>query len=136
MEFQNDNIWIGAEHLTNDSTFVEIAKQEFHHTSIEDTLENAGEYNHNRRDFLKYLGFGISAATLAACEIPLRRAVPYVTKPDSVVPGIANYYASSFVDGGDFNAILVKTREGRPIKIESNTLTGVKAHQLVHRLLY
>ncbi len=126
MEFQNDNIWIGAEHLTNDSTFVESAKQEFHHTSIEETLENAGEYQHNRRDFLKYLGFGISAATLAACEVPLRRAVPYVTKPDSVVPGVANYYASSFVDGGDYNAILVKTREGRPIKIESNTLTGVE----------
>lgn len=126
MEFQNDNIWIGAEHLTNDSTFVEIAKQEFHHTSIEDTLENTGEFNTNRRDFLKYLGFGISAATLAACEIPLRRAVPYVTKPDSVVPGVANYYASSFVEGGDFNAILVKTREGRPIKIESNTLFGVE----------
>jgi MoCo/4Fe-4S cofactor protein with predicted Tat translocation signal len=126
MEFQNDNIWIGAEHLTNDATFVEIAKQEFHHTSVEDTLENAGEYNTNRRDFLKYLGFGISAATLAACEIPLRRAVPYVTKPDSVVPGVANYYASSFVEGGDYNAILVKTREGRPIKIESNTLYGVE----------
>ena len=126
MEFQKDNIWIGAEHLTNDSTFVEIAKQEFHHTSVEDTLENVGEFNTNRRDFLKYLGFGISAATLAACEIPLRRAVPYVTKPDSVVPGVANYYASSFVDGGDFNAVLVKTREGRPIKIESNTLFGVE----------
>jgi MoCo/4Fe-4S cofactor protein with predicted Tat translocation signal len=126
MEFQNDNIWIGAEHLTNDSTFVEIAKQEFHYTSVEETLDNAGEYAHNRRDFLKYLGFGITAATLAACEIPLRRQVPYVTKPDSVVPGVANYYASSFVDGGDFNAVLVKTREGRPIKIESNTLYGVE----------
>ena len=48
--------------------------------------------------------------------------MPYVTKPDAIVPGIANYYASTFVHGGDVASILVKTREGRPIKIEANDL--------------
>ncbi len=79
-----------------------------------------------RRDFLKYVGFSISAATIAAsCEIPLKRAIPFVTKPDDLVPGIANYYASSFVQGGDYCSVLVKTREGRPIKIEGNQLSGI-----------
>src|SRR5207253_265475 len=36
--------------------------------------------------------------------------------PEEVTPGVANYYVSSY----DGQAILVKTREGRPIKIEGN----------------
>ena len=58
------------------------------------------DLNSNRRDFLKYLGFGLGAATVAAsCEIPVRKAIPYVIKPDAIVPGIATYYASSFAQG-------------------------------------
>jgi MoCo/4Fe-4S cofactor protein with predicted Tat translocation signal len=127
MEFQNDNVWLGVEDLTNDPQFLENAKHEFHHTSVSHTIQDeaAMNTNTNRRDFLKFLGFGIGAATLAACETPVRRVIPYVTKPDTIVPGVANYYASSFVNGGDYNAILVKTREGRPIKIEANTLSKV-----------
>lgn len=69
------------------------------------------------------MGFGLGAATIAAgCDIPVKKAMPYVTKPDAIVPGIANYYASTFVHGGDVASILVKTREGRPIKIEANDL--------------
>ncbi|MEM6724195.1 MAG: 4Fe-4S dicluster domain-containing protein, partial [Bacteroidota bacterium] len=78
----------------------------------------------SRRDFLKYLGFGLGAATIAAsCEIPIKKGVPYVVKPDKIVPGVATYYASTFVKGGDVCPIIVKTREGRPIKIEGNRLS-------------
>ena len=42
--------------------------------------------------------------------------------PDEIIPGIANYYATTIADGFDFANILVKTREGRPIKIERNRL--------------
>ena len=66
------------------------------------------------------MGFSTAAATLAACEAPIVESIPYVVKPDSLTPGIANYYASSFYDGYDFASVLVKTREGRPIKIEPN----------------
>ncbi len=126
MEFNNQEIWIGVEDLTNDKAFVEQAKQEFPAT-INDALQNENEgFTANRRDFLKYLGFGVGAATIAAsCEIPMKRAIPYVTKPDSIVPGISNYYASSYVNGSDYVSILVKTREGRPIKIEGNSLSKV-----------
>ena len=44
-------------------------------------------------------------------------------KPDSIVPGVATYYATSYVEGGDYCPILVKCREGRPIKIEGNDLS-------------
>ncbi len=78
-----------------------------------------------RRDFLKFLGFGIGAASLAACETPVIYSVPYVNKPESIVPGVANYYASTYYDGDDFASVLVKTREGRPIHINGNPKFGI-----------
>ncbi len=78
----------------------------------------------NRRDFLKFMGFSVGAAAIAAsCETPIRKVIPYVTKPDAIVPGVATYYASSFYRKGQFCPVLVKTREGRPIKIEGNSLS-------------
>jgi molybdopterin-containing oxidoreductase family iron-sulfur binding subunit len=82
--------------------------------------DSAFEANASRRDFLKLVGFSTAAATLAACEGPVNKSVPYVFQPERIIPGIANYYATSISDGFDFANILVKTREGRPIKIENN----------------
>ena len=54
-------------------------------------LESSGA---SRRDFLKYLGFSTAAAALAAsCETPVKKAIPFVNKPDNFTPGIADYYA-------------------------------------------
>lgn len=79
-----------------------------------------------RRDFLKYLGFSTAAAAVAAsCEMPVRRAVPYLKKSDDLVPGVANYYASTYVNGGDTISVVVKQRDGRPIKIEGNELSSI-----------
>ncbi len=78
----------------------------------------------SRRDFLKLLGFSTAAVTLAACEAPVIKTIPYVVKPHDIIPGIPNYYASTFFDGFDFASVLVKTREGRPIKIEPNPAAG------------
>ena len=127
MEFNNQEVWVGVEDLTRDKQFMANAAQEFPAT-LDDVLQqgNDSSFTANRRDFLKYLGFGVGAATIAAsCEIPVKRAIPYVVKPDTIVPGIANYYASSFVKGGDYCSVLVKTREGRPIKIEGNSMSAV-----------
>ena len=57
---------------------------------------------------------------MAACEGPVINSIPYVVKPDDIVPGVADYYATAMGDGYDFANILVKVREGRPIKIERN----------------
>ncbi len=120
----NDNgIWVSTEDLMREESFLQSGEKEF---SIENIAETDGQWTASRRDFLKLLGFGLGAATLAAsCEIPVKKAIPYVTKPDEIVPGVANYFASSFVNGGDYCAVLVKTREGRPIKIEGNSLSSV-----------
>ncbi|MCB0787663.1 MAG: TAT-variant-translocated molybdopterin oxidoreductase, partial [Flavobacteriales bacterium] len=78
-----------------------------------------------RRDFLKFLGFGLGAATLAACETPVIKSIPYVNKPEEITPGVANWYASTYYDGEDVASILVKTREGRPIHISGNPRFGL-----------
>jgi MoCo/4Fe-4S cofactor protein with predicted Tat translocation signal len=79
-----------------------------------------------RRDFLKYLGFSTTAAMVAAsCDMSVKKAIPYLNKPDTVVPGIANYYASTFVQDDQVVPIVVKVRDGRPIKIEGNELSSL-----------
>lgn len=80
-----------------------------------------------RRDFLKYLGFSTAAATLAAsCEIPVKKAIPFLNKPADIVPGVANYYATTFVQDGDVVPVLAKVRDGRPIKLEGNEMGFTK----------
>ncbi len=129
MNTKFSGIWIGEKDLSGDQEFLRDAQNEIQNPSLIESLgdqEVVDNIGGNRRDFLKMMGFGLGAATMAAgCDIPVKRAIPYVIKPDEIVPGVANYYASSFVEGGDYCSVLVKTREGRPIKIEGNTLSGV-----------
>ncbi len=79
-----------------------------------------------RRDFLKYLGFSTTAAMIAAsCEIPVKKAIPFANKPEDIVPGVANYYATTYVQDGEAISVLAKVRDGRPIKIEGNNLSSL-----------
>lgn len=117
--------WKGLEELHNTDAHQEIVKNEF---SEELPFESEGLLNATtpRRDFLKYLGFTTAAAAIAAsCETPVRKAIPYVNKPEEITPGVANYYASSYAIDGEYVPVVVKTREGRPIKMEGNTLSTI-----------
>lgn len=119
--------WRGVEELSTSPDFEERSNKEFsEYIPIEDFVgkDSALESSvANRRDFLKFLGFGVSAAALASCESPVTKAIPYLIKPEEVTPGMANWYASTYFDGNDYGSILVKTREGRPILIEGNKLS-------------
>ncbi|PWJ60152.1 molybdopterin-containing oxidoreductase family iron-sulfur binding subunit [Dyadobacter jejuensis] len=123
MKNTDKRYWRGLEELRNDEKFVKNAGSEFadapSDTQYESLVDGTGS---NRRDFLKVLGFGMAAVSLAACETPVKKAIPYVNKPVGEFPTLANWYASSYTEGGDYASILVKTREGRPIKIEPNDL--------------
>jgi len=115
----NKKYWKGLEELQQTPAFVESNKAEFaEHIPIEDVLNEAGlSAKTPRRDFLKALGFGLGAVTLAACNrTPVHKAVPYVIKPEEITPGIPNFYTSSF----NGQSILVRTREGRPISVAPN----------------
>ncbi|MFG6684977.1 TAT-variant-translocated molybdopterin oxidoreductase [Mariniflexile sp. HNIBRBA6329] len=126
----NKKYWKSVEELNENSSIVETLKQNEFVEQIpadeflgdKDTLEASST---TRRDFLKYVGFSTAAASLAACEGPVVKSIPYVVQPQEIIPGVANYYATTIADGFDFASVLVKTREGRPIKIENNTLAAV-----------
>jgi len=115
----NKKYWKGLEELKQTPAFVESNKGEFAESlPLENVLSEAGlSIKTPRRDFLKALGFGLGAVSLAACQnTPVHKSIPYLIKPEEVTPGVANYYVSSYKG----QSILVKTREGRPIKIEPN----------------
>jgi molybdopterin-containing oxidoreductase family iron-sulfur binding subunit len=57
--------------------------------------------------------------------MPVRNAIPYFNYPDNIKAGVAAYYASTFFDGMEYCAVLVKTRDGRPIKIEGNESSAI-----------
>ncbi|HEY9487034.1 MAG TPA: TAT-variant-translocated molybdopterin oxidoreductase [Chryseosolibacter sp.] len=111
--------WKGIGQLTNSTAFVKDANEEFAQPGPEEDL------GHSRRDFLRMMGFGVAAASLAACDAPVRNAIPFVHKPEDFEASIPNYYASTYINGGDYCSIVVKTREGRPIKVDGNALSSV-----------
>lgn len=122
----NKKYWKSEAELNPNDSIVETLKQnEFvEEIPVDDFLgdkENLSATTTNRRDFLKYVGFSTAAASLAACQGPVRKSIPYVVQPENIVPGVANYYATTIANGFDFASILIKTREGRPIKVENNT---------------
>jgi molybdopterin-containing oxidoreductase family iron-sulfur binding subunit len=111
--------WKGLEEVQKTPDFVEKNKHEFSEPiPVEELLEGSGlNAATPRRDFLKAMGFGLGAVSLAACNVaPVVKSVPYLIKPEEVTPGLPNFYTSSYKGG----SIFVKTREGRPIKIEGN----------------
>jgi MoCo/4Fe-4S cofactor protein with predicted Tat translocation signal len=125
----NKKYWKGLEQLENRPEFLESANKEFQHELPIDAFlgdeSKLKESSTGRRDFLKFLGFSVTAAALASCETPVIHAIPYLNKPEEVTPGVANWYASTYYDGNDYGSILVKTREGRPIHIKGNKSFGI-----------
>jgi molybdopterin-containing oxidoreductase family iron-sulfur binding subunit len=115
--------WKGIEELDNSPEFAKNAFAEFpDFLSVKEGRAGAADDESvaPRRDFLKLMGFSVAAATLASCEAPVRKAIPYLNKPEEVDPTISNFYASTYFTGSDYNAVLVKNRDGRPIKLEGN----------------
>lgn len=116
--------WQSFAELKNKEKVQQLEKDEFkEELPFEDVDGSLLDAKTPRRDFLKYVGFSTAAATVAAsCDVPVRKAVPYVNRPENLTPGVSKYFASTYVQDGDVVPVVVKVREGRPIKIEGNKL--------------
>ena len=111
--------WQNFGELNNTKAYLSDVENEFKEELPFESADKA--MSSTRRDFLKYLGFSTAAATIAAsCESPIHKAIPFLNKPADIVPGVSNYYATTFVLDGDVVPVLAKVRDGRPIKIEGN----------------
>ena len=123
MSTDQERYWLSLEDYKRDESFQKSLQKEF--LSSPSSMEDLSP---SRREFLQVMGAGLALASSSCMRRPMERLVPYVNRPEDVIPGEANYYASSYYDGGEGFSTLIKTREGRPIKIEGNeeaeTLNG------------
>ena len=130
---KNKKYWKNLAELNplNNSALESLGQKEFiEEIPVDEFLgddKNLSNSSTSRRDFLKFVGFSTAAASLAACEGPVIKSIPYVVQPEQIIPGIANYYATTIANGYDFANVLIKTREGRPIKVELNKLAPISA---------
>ena len=83
--------WKGLEELQNDPEFVRLRNDEFFELIPIKEEDFKSEGTTPRRDFLKYLGFGVAAASLAACTAPVKKAIPYLIKPEEITPGVPDF---------------------------------------------
>lgn len=122
---QNSNgsskYWLSLDQWRNDPEFKKMAENEFLSSPLADDEEGGWA----RREFLKLMGASMALTTAGCLRRPAQKIVPYAKRPSEIVPGLPNYYASSFSDGIEGFGIVVKTREGRPIKIEGNEIHPV-----------
>ena len=75
----------------------------------------------SRRGFMQLLGVSTAVATVgAACRKPNEKIVPFVRRPEEVVPGNPLHFATAFALDGYASGLLVESHEGRPTKVEGN----------------
>jgi MoCo/4Fe-4S cofactor protein with predicted Tat translocation signal len=75
----------------------------------------------SRRRFLQLMGASFALAGLTACSRqPQEKIVPYVRRPEEIIPGRPVYYATTFPHRGYGKGVIVRTEMGRPIHIEGN----------------
>ena len=107
--------WKGYSEKHQTPSFMESSQKEFQEKiPVDQFLSDDGinDLKSGRRDFLKFMGFSLAAATLASCEAPIIKSIPYVNKPEEITPGVANWYSSSYYDGNDYANILVNLWPG------------------------
>ena len=74
----------------------------------------------SRRTFIEMIGFSAAALAFSSCRAPEQKIVPYLKQPVEFTPGIASWFASTCGGCSAGCGVLVKVRDGRPIKIEGN----------------
>jgi molybdopterin-containing oxidoreductase family iron-sulfur binding subunit len=74
----------------------------------------------SRRQFLQLMGAAMAMAGLTGCRRPAEKILPYARKPEDVIPGIPQNYATAMPFRGTVRPILVESHEGRPTKVEGN----------------
>lgn len=92
----------------------------------------------SRRSFMAMLSAAM-AVTAAACRRPDYKLVPAVKNPEYAIPGMPLYYSTCYMHKNVVYPLLVKVREGRPVKVEGNDLhpvAGGKSSALMQATLF
>lgn len=118
---RDNRYWLTLEQWGQDPEFQKLAETEFQSSPLREGSKDGSDGDVNaRRDFLKLMGASLAMATAAGCRRPAQKIVPYNKQPEEVTFGVTNFYTSTWTDGSESLGLLVRTREGRPIKIDGN----------------
>ncbi len=114
---RDSRYWLSLEQWSEDPEFQKLAEQEFRSSPLR---ESDGEDGWARREFLKLMGASLAMASAGCIRRPVQKILPYNKQPEEVTFAVPNFYTSTYFDGSDALGLLVRTREGRPLKIEGN----------------
>jgi len=120
---RDSTYWRSFEELNNTPEFQKSLQTEFMSSPLREESKDEGTETDGvaRRDFLKLMGASIALTSAAGCiRRPVQKIVPYNKQPEEVTVGVSSWYTSSYFDGQEGLALLVKSREGRPVHIQGN----------------
>ncbi len=115
-----DRTWQSLEQWSSDPALASRMENEFMSSPLSN---DDGKDGVARRDFLKIMGAGMALAaggTTGCIRRPQEHIIPYAKAPKEITPGEPNFYTSTWFDGIEGAGLLVKTMEGRPLKVEGN----------------
>ncbi|MFY9610192.1 MAG: 4Fe-4S dicluster domain-containing protein [Blastocatellia bacterium] len=93
----------------------------------------------SRRTFIEMIGFSAAALAFTSCRPPDQKIIPYLKQPVEFTPGVASWFASTCGGCSAGCGVLVKVRDGRPIKLESNPghpLSGGGLCAVAHAMVF
>ncbi|MCI0595964.1 MAG: TAT-variant-translocated molybdopterin oxidoreductase [candidate division Zixibacteria bacterium] len=113
--------WVSLEDYSGDPAIEKTRQEEFFSKpeSVMEELDKGGAA-FSRRDMLKLAGVAAVFAAAGCARKPVEKLIPYVNQPEEIIPGVPVWYASTCGECAAGCGVLVKTREGRPIKMEGN----------------
>jgi MoCo/4Fe-4S cofactor protein with predicted Tat translocation signal len=114
---RDSRYWLSLEQWSQDPEFQQLAEKEFMSNPLK---ESDGEDGWARREFLKLMGASLAMASAGCIRRPVQKIVPYNKQPEEVTFTVPNFYTSTYFDGSEALGLLVKSRDGRPLKIEGN----------------
>ncbi|MEZ0392752.1 MAG: TAT-variant-translocated molybdopterin oxidoreductase [Pseudobdellovibrionaceae bacterium] len=114
---RDSRYWLSLDQWAQDPEFQKMAEQEFQSSPLR---ESDGEDGWARREFLKLMGASLAMASAGCIRRPVQKIIPYNKQPEEVTFAVSNFYTSTYFDGSEALGLLVRTREGRPLKIEGN----------------
>jgi MoCo/4Fe-4S cofactor protein with predicted Tat translocation signal len=113
-------LWKSLQEYNNDPEVIKSKHHEFKE-GVTDEFDSSKLSGLSRRKFLALLSAS-AALTATACTDYRDKGeiIPYNKRPEETFPGIADYYASTCNGCSQACGVLIKTREGRPIKVDGN----------------
>jgi len=112
--------WRGLDELSESEEFRQWAEREF--------PQGASEWSDpvSRRHFVRIMSasFLLAGVGLAGtgCRRPVEKIEPFGKMPEGYIHGVPQYYATAMPVHGSAVPLVVKSNDGRPTKIEGNTL--------------